>query len=138
MAETLKAAAEEKILTFQVGAGTFGVPLSWVYAVEAAETASGRDGTCAFRGARIPVVDLAGFFKWHAKAGGSLLILGRTHAEAAAFIDSPGVCTRFREVYKLPDLCQSFVGDTFTGVLVNGETIILMVDPERLCRHAAE
>jgi chemotaxis signal transduction protein len=138
MAETIKAPVGEKILTFQIGAGRYGVPVTWVCAVEPAGTLAEAKETCAFRGARVPVIDMADFFECDAKAGGSLLILGRKKAEAAALIDNPGVCTGSREVYKLPDLCQSFVGDTFQGVMVNGETIILMVDPERLCRQAAE
>lgn len=127
---------EEKVLTFRVGSGTYGVPLAWVCAVETVAEPGERDcGTYDFRGEKLPFVDLAVFFRSGTPAGGSLLILGKGEAETAALVDNPGVVVGAQEVYKLPDLCQSLVEDTFSGVLVIDERIILMVDPERLCRE---
>jgi len=123
-----------KVLTFQVGAGVYGMPLEWVCAVEEREAGGDRaTDVYEFRGESLPLVDLVDFFGVPSSPGSSFLILGKGRAVAAAMVDRPGVVFGADEVYKLPELCQNLVNDTFNGVLLKEQQLILMVDPERLC-----
>ena len=125
---------EDKVLTFQVGSETYGIPLGWVCGIE---TAGAHDPgeEYRFRGSGLPVMDMRAHFGTGVAAEGSLLILGRSSAETAVLVDRPGTVVDAPEVYKLPDLCQNFVKGTFMGVIVRDGSLILMVDPVEICRE---
>ena len=126
---------EGKVLTFRVGQGTYGIALESVYAVEDAGD-RGADREVLYRGNTLPAIDLGDWFGGGDGEKDSFLIVGREKAEAALGVDSPGKVVQGLVRHRWPSSCRPLVEGMFEAVLQEGERLILMVDPEGLCRAA--
>jgi chemotaxis signal transduction protein len=126
-----------KVLTFHTGSGRFAIPLEWVRAVLEGATeadSEGESGEIRFRGRELPVMDIG---EWFGRSGAegkfpSLLIIGEGEALAAVRVDSPGRVLNAGTLSELPTLCRELVQGLFCGVIIQGESLILVVDPEGL------
>ncbi len=126
-----------KVLTFQAGSGRFGIPLEWVRAVLEGDTQTDSEvesGEIHFRGRDLPVLDIG---KWFGRSGAagkfpSLLIIGEREAVAAVRVDSPGRVLNAGTMSEWPMLCRELVEGVFCGVIIQGASLILVVDPEGL------
>ena len=127
---------ERKILTFKVGDSEYGIALPWVWAVQEACGQPAGD-EAEFRGECLPLVDLA---RWlgsrESRHGSSLLILGREKARVAMRIDRPGTVVQVREVRPWPECYKPFVEGVFEGIFPREGRLVLLVDPEGVCRAA--
>lgn len=127
---------DTRAVVFRAGSGRFAVPLEWVYGVlegdPVSETGQGRD-RAVYEGEDLPVIDVAEWLGTGSEQAAypSLLILGKGRKRAAALVDSPErvVAVKVRE---LPSLCRPLVKGVFTGVLLDDDSPVLMVDPEGL------
>ena len=126
-----------QVLTFHAGSGRFGIPLAWVRAVLEGEAQAGskeEKGKIHFRGQELPAIDIR---EWFGRSGAkgkfpSLLIIGEGEALAAVRVDSPGRVLDAAMVRSWPTLCRELVQGVFSGVIVQGESLILVVDPAGL------
>jgi chemotaxis signal transduction protein len=131
-----KAGLDRRVLTFRAGDGSFGIPLDWVCSVYEGGAEAGAEGKLQFRERELPLVDLA---KWFGAEGGeakfpSLLVIGEGEGVAALKVDSPGMAVNGHTMQDWPALCRDLVEGVFQGVIVDGEKLILVVDPESICR----
>jgi len=131
--EGRKGRSDRRFLTFQIGGGRYGISLDWVCAVQ--ESAA-EEGKLHFRGCELPLVNLAAWFGTAtAKARlPSLLLIGKGEAEVALRVDSLGAVMSGERIRSWPALCGELVEGVFQGVIVEGESHILVVDPETICR----
>ena len=128
-----------RILTFQAGGGFFGIPLKWVVAVRssAADQQAGEgDGSFVPEGEKTAFFDLNAWLGKESSPRGSssTLLLGQTHAVAAAAIDRPGRVVEASQVYEWPKMCRSMAEGIITGVMKDRDQLVLLVDPEALLR----
>ncbi len=130
---------ERDVLTFKVGESEYGIALAWVWAVqEAGRSAGGNEAEIEFRGERLPLIDLAGWLgSGEGGRGSSLLVVGRSRARVAMRVGSPVTVVQAREAQAWPDCCRSFVEGVFEGILPQGDRLLLLVDPEGVCRAAS-
>jgi chemotaxis signal transduction protein len=129
---------DRRVLTFQAGENRYGILLNWVCAVR--EGVGATKGKYVFREQEVPLVDLA---KWLGAEGGmekfpSLLVVGQGEAVAAFKVDSPGMAVSGQEMKEWPSLCEDLVDGVFQGVIAEEERLILVVDPEGICREITE
>jgi len=134
--EGTKARLDRRVLTFLAGQSRYGIPLGWVCAVRESAAGGGGEGKLRFREQELPLVDLA---KWFGAEGGeakfpSLLVIGEGEAVAALKVDSPGMVVSGHRMQGWPSLCRDLVKGVFQGVIVEEEKLILVVDPEGICR----
>jgi len=135
--EGTKARLDRRVLTFLAGQNRYGIPLNWVCAVREGAAESGTNGKFVFREQELPLVDLA---EWLGAEGGeakfpSVLVVGEGEAMAALKVDSPGMVLSGLEMHEWPSLCDDLVEGVFQGVIAEEERLILVVDPEGICRE---
>ena len=134
--EGIKAQLDQRVLTFLAGYNRYGIPLDWVFAVREGDAEAGAEGKLRFRERDLPLVDLA---VWFGTVGGeakfpSFLVIGAGEAVAALKVDSPGMVVGGHRMHEWPSLCGDLVEGLFQGVIVEQERLILVVDPESICR----
>ena len=93
-----------------------------------------------FRNRELPFVDLA---EWLGGESGdarfpSILLIGEGEAIAALKVDSPGRVVSGNDMRGWPSLCGEFVEGIFQGVVVEEESLILVVDPGGICGAITE
>lgn len=129
----------DKVLIFTVGSGRYGVPLEWICGVRSRESGDGAGGRDGRHNEELPLIDIAVWLGGTGRSGsgGSLLVVGRERPQAAALVDGTGSVVTGGAVMEMPALCRPLTESHFSGVLMLRERLILMVDPERLCRAAS-
>lgn len=139
MAPTEKA-VEERILTFRVGSGYYGVPLEWVLAVQgSAEDDGGKETVekTSYRGDDVSVIDLPFYFEepnWGYRTR-EYLIIGHEKALVAVAVEETGRVVAMGKRHEWPALCTELVGKYFTGVVEEERRLVLLIDPGVMARE---
>lgn len=133
--ESTRAQEDLKILIFLVGRGRYGIPLKWVSAVLEETAEEFREGRLRFRDRELPLVDLKERFGAGERQGKfpTLLVVGQGQGAAALRVDSTGGVLTAGSIRDWPTLCGDLVGEMFSGVIVQDDGLILVVDPAGIC-----